>query len=228
MALALDCAKGWFDVGGNFQVAGTVAQGGVASFRRPCLLAPTVSTSPLTVAADGGVVLSAQVNPQGRPTLAWLRVDTTMPATCSDTFGTRWPADGGLDAGAGSSEVGVAVELGSVMPGTTLHYCALASNEAALTAGQLVTTVVPSVPDAGSDGGVADAGPVRDAGSEAGADAGSGPDAGEVPDAGAGPRVLSTGCGCATTDGMAVGLAAVLLAAVKLRRRLRSRVPARA
>lgn len=213
MALAVDCENGWLDLGGNFQLVGEVPQGGVASFRRACLVAPVVSSAALELQPGEHAVLHATVNPRGNPTIAWFRVDTVAAPACDDAFGARYPAAGGLDAGAGFGGVDVSWDLGPLDAGVTLHFCALAQSVASLTAGPLETAML-AVTDAGLDAG---AEPPTDGGSGQLRDGGGpGMDGGAADGGAMMNRSYGAGCGCG-----APGFGPLLLLALLSLRRTR-------
>ena len=65
--------------------------------------APTVVTNPPTDVAPTSAVLNGSATPSGDTTTAWFRYSTTDPGSCDDSFGTRVPASGGSDVGAGGA-----------------------------------------------------------------------------------------------------------------------------
>ncbi|MGV3624135.1 MAG: beta strand repeat-containing protein, partial [Archangium sp.] len=90
--------------------------------------APVVSTSAATLVTNTTVQLNGTANPRGSQGTAWFRYATTNPGTCNDTFGTRFPATGGDDVGAGSTAVAFNEALTGLDANTTYYFCALASN----------------------------------------------------------------------------------------------------
>jgi MYXO-CTERM domain-containing protein len=86
-----------------------------------------------TVAASGitatTVTLNGTANPNGTDANGWFRYDTTMPTSCTDSFGTRTPAgSGGTDLGNGTSSAPYTAALTGLEPNQTYYYCAIASN----------------------------------------------------------------------------------------------------
>ena len=71
---------------------------------------------------------TASANPGGGDTTAWFRYSATYPGSCSDTFGTRVPATGGTDLGAGNTAASLQPALTGLAQGTIYYYCALGSN----------------------------------------------------------------------------------------------------
>lgn len=105
---------------------GGTANGTIASFTTDAD-APTVVLGSPVVAIDE-VTVAATVNPHGFAATAWLRYDTTDPGTCDDAFGTRVPATGGFDAGAGNAPVDFTQQLTGLTPGADYYYCVVAEN----------------------------------------------------------------------------------------------------
>ncbi len=108
--------------------------------------APTVSTSAATLLADTTVTLNGTSNPRGSPATGWFRYATTSPGTCNDTFGTRFPATGGTDVGAGSAAVAFSEALTGLTPNTTYFACALSANGNGLAVGTVVTFTTRDAP----------------------------------------------------------------------------------
>jgi hypothetical protein len=106
--------------------AGT-AFGAVVSFRidTPSPTVATVAASDLTATT---VTLNGTANPNGSDATGWFRFDTTMPTSCNDSFGTRTPATGGTDVGAGSTAAPYTAALTGLEPNQTYYYCAIGSN----------------------------------------------------------------------------------------------------
>jgi hypothetical protein len=98
---------------------------------------PTVTTSPAADIGTRDATLVAQVNPNGTPTVAWFRYDTTAPNGCDDGFGTRVPETGGLPVGSGLGSLPVSLSATGLKPGTEYFVCAMASNTGGAAFGQL-------------------------------------------------------------------------------------------
>ncbi len=118
--------------------------GSLNSFVTPT--APTVTTSPASGINDTTVTLNGSANPNRDTTTGWFRYSTTNPVTCDDMFGTRVPAGGGTDLGAGSSAVGFSQPLTGLTPTTTYYYCAIASNSLGIAFGSVVSFTTKNRP----------------------------------------------------------------------------------
>jgi uncharacterized protein (TIGR03382 family) len=93
------------------------------------LAAPEVVTAAATAVAGTSATLNGTGDPNGAAATGWFRYSTTSPgATCNDTFGTRAPASSGASLGSGTSPAPFSQALTGLTPGTTYHYCAIASN----------------------------------------------------------------------------------------------------
>ena len=89
---------------------------------------PTVlSEGPLSV-TNVAATLRGAVNANGSATTAWFRIGTSNPGLCSDTFGVRAPASGGLPVGGGTAAVGFQETVGGLLPSTEYWYCGIAEN----------------------------------------------------------------------------------------------------
>ena len=121
--------------------------GSVLSFATPAAL-PSVATGSVTGITSTTATLNGSANPGGGDTTAWFRFSTTNPGSCNDTFGTRVPATGGTDLGAGNASVAFTQALTGLTQGTTYYYCALGSNSAGTAFGGLgsfLTFTAPAV-----------------------------------------------------------------------------------
>jgi hypothetical protein len=123
--------------------AGT-SVGSVVSVTTP--VAPNVSTDPATNVTTSAATLNGSANPRGSSTSGWFRYDTTDPGSCNDGFGTRAPASGGSDLGAGSTDVNFSQAISSLASNTTYYYCAIAQNGAGISFGPVRTFVTPLAP----------------------------------------------------------------------------------
>jgi phosphodiesterase/alkaline phosphatase D-like protein len=121
--------------------------GAVVSFTTPAAL-PAVSTVSATLVTASTATLNGSANPRGGSTTAWFRYSSTFPGSCSDTFGTRVPAMGGTDLGAGNTSVAFAQPITGLTQGTTYYYCAIASNSAGTSFGSVSSFVTPTSPTA--------------------------------------------------------------------------------
>ncbi|MBL8918711.1 MAG: hypothetical protein JNJ54_07635, partial [Myxococcaceae bacterium] len=116
--------------------AGTTA-GAIASFTTPGQ--PATMTQPASLVTSTSASLNASTTPNGSQTALWFRYATTNPGTCDDTFGTRTPAMGGIDLGAGASPVATQQALTGLTPATTYFACAIAQNTWGTSFGGLVS-----------------------------------------------------------------------------------------
>ena len=87
---------------------------------------PVVATGEASGIGQTSVTLTGTVNPNGQGTGAYLEVGPTS------SYGSRSPT---FDAGDGSEELLLAVEVSNLVAGTTYHYRFVASNAAGTTAG---------------------------------------------------------------------------------------------
>jgi hypothetical protein len=126
------------------QNAEGIGYGLVQSFRT--LTGPTVTTGNTTSIAARSVTLQGAANPQGAATTGYFRLSTNHPGACNDSFGARHPADGGAVLGSGTSAVNFTQAVTGLLPATTYHSCALATNAYGLTTGELVTWTTLAAP----------------------------------------------------------------------------------
>jgi hypothetical protein len=136
--------------------AGGAVFGEVESFTTAAA-PPVVTTGNPTIDEELAVTLNGTADPRGSRATGWFRYDTTEPETCDDDFGTRVPAEGGVDLGNGRAPASFTESLAGVAGGT-IYVCAIASNEAGVAFGQVVTFDVPAADitapaDASDDGG---------------------------------------------------------------------------
>ncbi len=105
-------------------------------------IVPQITTEAALV--DGAAVtLEGLANPRGADTLVWFRYGPDDPGACDDAFGTR-TTDAAI--GDGRTEVSVSQDVTGLAPGTYFA-CAIASNEAGLVFGDLVTFEFDGGPD---------------------------------------------------------------------------------
>jgi hypothetical protein len=107
---------------------------------------PSVTTSAATSVTTSGATLNGSANPNGDDTTGWFRYSTTDPGTCNDTFGTRAPASGGSNLGAGSSTSPFAQSITGLAPGTTYYFCAIAANSGGTSFGSVQSFTMPAAP----------------------------------------------------------------------------------
>jgi len=100
--------------------------GAVQSFATPAV--PVVTTSPETLLTPTTVTLNGAATPNGSSAVGYFRYSATNPGVCDDVFGIRAPSSSGTGLGAGLTSVSYAQAVGSLLPGTTYYFCALAQN----------------------------------------------------------------------------------------------------
>src|SRR5207244_10150757 len=118
--------------------------GAVLSFTTSA--APTVTTQAATGVSAGGATLNGAANPNLSATTGWFRYSSVNPGACSDTFGTRMPASGGVSLGAGSAAVGYGQIISGLTAATTYYFCAIANNSVGTNLGAVLTFTTPSAP----------------------------------------------------------------------------------
>ena len=110
---------------------------------------PTVSTEAASGVAARAATLNGSANPNNTAATGWFRYDTTMPAACNDSFGTRAPLTGGTDLGAGATAMAFTAALTGLEPNLTYYYCAIASNTGGAAFGNIMSfttmTAAPTV-----------------------------------------------------------------------------------
>ena len=89
---------------------------------------PTVTTTAATLVTTTSTTLNGNANPNGSTATGYFRFSLTNPGTCNDSFGTRTPATGGTNLGAGTMPVSYSQSIGGLLPGNTYYYCAIANN----------------------------------------------------------------------------------------------------
>ncbi len=107
---------------------------------------PSVVTGLASGLTDTSAIIAGDANPNGLSATGWFRWSSTDPGTCNDSFGTRAPSSGGSALGSGRSPVPYTQELTGLLPDTTYHYCALASNSEGTRFGNLRTFTTPAQP----------------------------------------------------------------------------------
>jgi len=110
------------------------------------LAVPTVTTVAASSVTSTGATLNGTANPNLLVSTGWFRYSTTNPGTCSDAFGTRAPASGGVALGAGGSAVPYAQSLTGLVAGTTYYYCAIASSSAGNGFGTVMSFTTAAAP----------------------------------------------------------------------------------
>ncbi|EYF04549.1 beta strand repeat-containing protein [Chondromyces apiculatus] len=108
--------------------------------------APTVTTSPATSITTSSANLNGAGNPNGEPTTGWFRISSVNPGACNDTFGTRVPANGGTDLGAGAASVPYSILTTGLTSGVTYYFCAIVSNASGTAYGGILSFTVPGAP----------------------------------------------------------------------------------
>ena len=100
--------------------------GSLLTFTTPA--APAVTTLAASSVTGTGATLNGTANPRSSDAHGWFRYSTTSPGTCNDTFGTRAPAVGDTALGAGAAAVPFDEVVTGLTPGSTVYFCAIASN----------------------------------------------------------------------------------------------------
>ena len=118
--------------------------GSVSSFVTPNV--PAVTTTAATSVGGTFATLNGTGNPNNATASGWFRYDTSNPGTCNDTFGTRAPASGGTNLGAGASPVGFANAVSGLVPGTTYYFCAISQNLVGTGFGSILSFITPAAP----------------------------------------------------------------------------------
>jgi MYXO-CTERM domain-containing protein len=120
--------------------------GTVESFETAPL--PLATTLPATLVGLDTATLQGAGTPNGHAATGWFRYSTTDPASCNDEFGTRVPATGSVQLGAGASTVAFSQPVAALPPGTTHYYCAIVSNAGGTAFGDVLafTTELPTAP----------------------------------------------------------------------------------
>ena len=121
-----------------------VGAGPVLSFTTPAR--PTVSTQAPSDVTGGSATLNGAATPNLAATTGHFRFSTTNPGACDDTFGTRAPATGGAQLGAGSTPVTFGQGVTGLLPGTTYFFCAIADNVVGNGTGTLRSFTTPNGP----------------------------------------------------------------------------------
>ncbi|HMF41847.1 MAG TPA: hypothetical protein VKQ32_14315 [Polyangia bacterium] len=119
--------------------------GAVVTFTTPPVL-PQVTTNPASNLTSTTATINGGAIPGGASTTGWFRYSNTNPGLCSDTFGTRIPATGGTDLGAGNASVPFSQNLTGLSPNVTYYYCAIASNSQGIAYGSLGQFTAPAIP----------------------------------------------------------------------------------
>ncbi|MBE7451667.1 MAG: hypothetical protein HS111_23080 [Kofleriaceae bacterium] len=119
--------------------------GAVVSFR-PGAEPPVVTTEAATDVTAVAATLAGTANPNGLASIGWFRYGTADPGTCSDGFGTRAPASGDLDLGAGSVAAPFTTPLTGLLPNQRYYYCAAASNVGGASFGAVRSVTTAAVP----------------------------------------------------------------------------------
>ncbi|MDQ3034461.1 MAG: hypothetical protein M3Y87_18780, partial [Myxococcota bacterium] len=121
--------------------ASGTAFGAVQSFTVPG--APITTTTGAASVLSTSATLEGSADPVAAATTGWFRYATSSPGTCNDTFGTRAPTSSGSLLGSGTAPVDYNRIISSLLPGTTYHYCAIASNAHGTTFGAVMSFTTP-------------------------------------------------------------------------------------
>jgi MYXO-CTERM domain-containing protein len=107
---------------------------------------PDVTTAPATNVTASAATLNGSASPNLDTTTGWFRYSLTKPGVCDDVFGTRAPATGGSSLGAGSTPVAWSQAIGSLLPGATYYYCAVAASSHGTSFGSVASFTTPLLP----------------------------------------------------------------------------------
>jgi len=118
--------------------------GSVQTFFTPG--APSVTTNAAASVTANGALVGGSVNPSADTTTAWVRYSTTMPASCNDSFGTRFPATGGSALGNGTTAQLFTQTLTGLTGGTTYYFCAIAQNSIGTSFGTVLSFTTLAAP----------------------------------------------------------------------------------
>jgi hypothetical protein len=99
--------------------------------------APVVSTSSASEVGTQTATLNGSAQSTGVAATAYFRYGTSNPGVCSDTFGTRFPATGGVAIPADMATA-YKVRLTNLQRGATYYFCALASNASGISVGEVL------------------------------------------------------------------------------------------
>jgi uncharacterized protein (TIGR03382 family) len=119
---------------------------------RPPAPPPTVTTLAATSVTSTSARLNGSANPNLSSTTGWFRYSTSAPGSCDDAFGTRAPSSGGTPLGTDGSAVAYSETIGSLTPGVTYFFCAIAESSAGKTFGAVLSFATPE-PLIGSEPG---------------------------------------------------------------------------
>jgi phosphodiesterase/alkaline phosphatase D-like protein len=125
--------------------------------------APQATSLAATAVTAMGATLQGSATTGLDDTTGWFRYSITDPGSCDDSFGTRAPASGGDDLGAGLGSVTFNQALTGLTPATTYYYCAIADNSVGTSFGAVLSfttqslTVSPAPDASAPDASAADA-----------------------------------------------------------------------
>ena len=108
--------------------------------------APTVTTQAASSITTSSAVLNGTGVPNGEQTTGWFRISATNPGACDDVFGTRVPAAGGTDLGAGVGNVPYSITTTGLTSGVTYYFCPIVQNASATAFGTIMSFTVPGAP----------------------------------------------------------------------------------
>jgi hypothetical protein len=88
---------------------------------------PAATTAAATLVTSSSATLNGSGDPNLSSAWGYFRYSATMPASCTDSFGTRAPASD-IFLGSGTNDVNYSQGITGLLPGTTYHYCAIVYN----------------------------------------------------------------------------------------------------
>jgi YHS domain-containing protein len=133
----------YFFCAGATSAAGTTF-GSVQTLTTP--RAPTVTTTTGQPTTATQATVNGTVTANGDAATAYFRYGTTNPGTCTDAFGTRFPAMGGAAVPAAAMGQAISQQLTGLTGGTQYFFCAAATNAVGTSFGTVQSFTTPGVP----------------------------------------------------------------------------------
>ncbi len=118
--------------------------GTVLSFTTPT--PPAVVTTAASSFTNTSAYLNGTGTPNGSATTGYFRYSATNPGACDDVFGSRAPAAGGTNLGAGYSGVAYSQQVTGLSAGTTYYFCAITTSVEGMAFGAVLSFTTPTSP----------------------------------------------------------------------------------